>query len=70
MLSDLQQLSDFDERRIASMEIKPSWRVLAASYGACVQMLFDLHERYKYLATHDYGRRAVTTGRLESRSSD
>lgn len=59
MLSDLQQLTEFDERRIASMQITPSWRVLAASYGTCVQMLYDLHERYDYLATHDYGKRLV-----------
>ncbi|KEP72295.1 hypothetical protein HR12_47255 [Microbacterium sp. SUBG005] len=59
MLSDLEQLTDFDERRIASMEMKPSWRVLAASYGTCVQMLYDLQERYEYLATHDYGKRSV-----------
>lgn len=62
MLSDLQQLTDFDERRIASMEIKPSWRVLAASYGTCVQMLFDLNDRYEYLATYDYGKRALLRG--------
>lgn len=59
MLSDLEQLTDFDEHRIASMELKPSWRVLAASYGTCVQMLYDLHERYEYLATHDYGKRVI-----------
>ncbi|MDU0366864.1 hypothetical protein RWH45_06525 [Microbacterium sp. KSW4-17] len=60
MLSDLRQLTDFDERRIASMQITPSWRVLAASYGTCVQMLYDLRDRYERLAAHDYSGRSVS----------
>lgn len=59
MLSDLKQLTEFDERRMASMQLTPSWRVLASSFGACVQMLYDLYERYDHLATHDYSGRAV-----------
>lgn len=58
-LSDLEQLTDFGENRMAQMEMRPSWRLLAASFASCVQMLYDLYERYGYLATHDYAGRSV-----------
>jgi len=58
-LSDLEQLTNFGPNRMATMQLSPSWRVLAASYGTCVQMLYDLYERYEHLATHDYSHRRV-----------
>lgn len=60
-LSDLEQLTDFAENGIASMEMRPSWRMLAASFGVCVQMLCDLQDRFEYLATHDYSHRTLQT---------
>lgn len=59
VLSDLQQISAFNERQIASMQITPSWRLLAASYGTCVNMLHVLYGRYHFLSTHDYESRAI-----------
>lgn len=58
-LSDLEQLGDFGVSRTASVEMRPSWRVLAASFGSCVQMLHDLSERYEFLATHNYSQRPL-----------
>jgi hypothetical protein len=58
-LSDLEQLTDFGENRMATMEMRPSWRLLAASFGTCVQMLYNLYERYEFLGTHDYAQRPV-----------
>lgn len=60
LLSDLSQVSGFDDRRMAEMELKPSWRVLAPSFQTCVQQLLDLYERYDFLATHDYADKALS----------
>ncbi|MBF4563427.1 hypothetical protein ITJ43_14940 [Microbacterium sp. VKM Ac-2870] len=58
-LSDIQQRTEFGANRVASVEMRPSWRVLAASFAVCVQMLDDLSQRHEFLATHDYSQRAL-----------
>lgn len=59
VLSDLEQLTDFGDDGIASVEMRPSWRVLSGCFAVCVQLLYDVEARYRELATHDYAHRPL-----------
>lgn len=57
-LSDIRQLEEFSDG-VASFEITPSIQMLAISLRTCVDLLSDLDDRYRFLATHDYSGRSV-----------
>ncbi|GAA4762516.1 hypothetical protein [Microbacterium gilvum] len=57
-LSDVRQVTEFEDG-LASFELTPSFRMLAVSASACVDLLTDLDTRYEILATRDHARRLI-----------
>lgn len=53
LLSDIEILGELGGGMSAAA-IRPSWRMLAGSFMACVLLLREVSERYTYLATHDH----------------
>lgn len=61
-LSDIEILGDLGDG-VSAAAIRPSWRMLAGSFGACVDLLAEVNARYAELATHDYqGSEVVVQG--------
>ena len=59
-LSDVRQLHEF-QSGIATFELTPSLRMLATNALVCVDLIIALEARFAFLASHDYGGRAVVT---------
>ncbi|WP_433675596.1 hypothetical protein [Microbacterium gorillae] len=55
LLSEIEMLTPYEgDLKLASAQLRPSWRLLASYYQMCVELLLDLSIRYLTLGTTDY----------------